>query len=225
MRSSPSSCFIKQTAAVIAGTGTPNLLAEYSQALSTHIPTFSNTDGSWSQLSMFSVKEFAFPEGNYSEFTTLHQANLDNKQHLKTLASIWAPGCVSQQTGWVFRKTAKSHKLSWILHLKEKKPIRFLGKRGWGREGEKCPVIPVCCVSLGMQRSWISACGIALDQENIRDSANSQKLVGKAKHQVGLDIGNQDNPVLLWMRAASLKDVSHLPSAWWSCFGEPLAFR
>lgn len=42
MRPSPSSCFIKQrqTAAIIAGTGTPNLLAEYSQALSTHIPTF-----------------------------------------------------------------------------------------------------------------------------------------------------------------------------------------
>lgn len=41
MRSS-SSCFIKQrqTDALIAGNGTQNLLAEYSQALSTHIPTF-----------------------------------------------------------------------------------------------------------------------------------------------------------------------------------------
>lgn len=96
----------RQTAAVIAETGTPNLLAEYSQALSTHIPTFSDTDGSWSQLSMFSDKEFAFPEA-FPKFTTLHQANLCNKQHLKILFPIWAPGCVSQQPGWVFRKTEK----------------------------------------------------------------------------------------------------------------------
>lgn len=51
-----------------------------------------------------------------------------------------------------------------------------------------------------MHRSWTSACGIVLNQENTRASANSQKLVGKARHHLGLDVGNQDNPVLLWMR-------------------------
>lgn len=147
MRSSPSSCFVKQRqiAAVIAGTETPNLLAEHSQALSTHIPTFSHTDGSWSQLSLFSDKEFAFPEC-FPKFTTLHQANLYNKQHLKTLVPIWALGCVSQQPGWVFRKTAKKSQ-TLLDSVLRRKPSGVWGRED-GAEKEKNVLwlVSVVCV-------------------------------------------------------------------------------
>lgn len=137
MRSSPSSCFIKQTAAVIAGTGTPNLLmAEYSQALSTHIPTFSDTDGSWSQPSIHLTKNL--PSQKVSLNLLLYI------RPIYTINSIWRLsfpfellGVLANNQAEFSGKQQKSHKLSWILHLEENHQVS--GEERMGQRKRKMP--------------------------------------------------------------------------------------
>lgn len=144
VRSSPSSCFIKwrQTATVSTGTETPTVLAQiFTNTEHSRCNTFwqmtprCNTFWQITHAANCSYSLIGISAGKASQEVSLNLFpyirpiyTTDSRGRLSFPFELL--GRLANKMGWVFRKMVKTHKPSWILHLKEKKTVRFLGKTG-----------------------------------------------------------------------------------------------